>query len=298
MLGFSPAGFSTSLQYKGVTALGVDVGKVGLERDSEEFRVSTARLAQFAEALGDTIEAQREGKVAHPVFHHVPVMQSMVELLKSATPEFALHGEHDFHFHRAIEPGQRLFTVSKLIGIRPTKAGATLIIRSDIATHDQLKVSTQYSTCLVTSEKSAKAAGDPAPDRPVIEREGEGEPVTLELSPDQAFNYAEAARDYSPYTLDKAAAGELGFPAPILHGMCTMGIAARAVLGVACRGDARKLFRLGGRFSAPVLMVPGQSLTTRVWLGAVEGARRLVAFETTEKSGELAIKSGFAEVSA
>ena len=78
----------------------VDAGKLGYERDSEEFRVNTARLAQFAAALDDTNPTHRSGKMAGPVFHHIPVMQSMVEVLTAATRAFALHGEHDFHSHR------------------------------------------------------------------------------------------------------------------------------------------------------------------------------------------------------
>src|SRR5258705_823038 len=144
----------------------VDAGKLGFERDSEEFRVNTARLAQFAAALDDTNPAHREGRIAGPVFHHIPVMQSMVEVMTAATREFALHGEHDFHFYRPIEPRQRLFSRSQLIGVGATRVGTTLVIRSDIRTHDDQLVSTQYSTCLVTSAKSAASVGSTGPERP------------------------------------------------------------------------------------------------------------------------------------
>ena len=105
--------------------MSVDAGKLGYERDSEEFRVNTARLGQFAAALDDTNPAHLAGRIAGPVFHHIPVMQCMVEVLTAATRDFALHGEHDFHFHRPIEPGQRLLSRSRLIGLGATKAGTT-----------------------------------------------------------------------------------------------------------------------------------------------------------------------------
>jgi acyl dehydratase len=274
----------------------VDAGKLGFERDSEEFRVNTARLAQFAAALNDTNPAHLAGRIAGPVFHHIPVMQSMVEVLTAATREFALHGEHDFHLHRPIEPGQRLFSRSRLIGLGATRAGTTLVIRSDTTTHDDRPVSTQYSTCLVTTVKSAVSVGEAAPARPDVARSGDPTVVRHEMTADQTHRYADAARDYSPYCLEKAAAERLGFPAPIAHGMCTIGIASRAIVDTVLQGDASRLVRLGARFSAPVLMVPGQALTTRLWIAPVAGGRRMVGFETLEMDGKVAIKNGFAEV--
>ena len=71
---------------------------------------------------------------------------------------------------------------------------------------------------------------------------------------------------------------------------------SRAIVDTVLKGDTGRLMRLGGRFSAPVLMVPGQALTTRLWIGPIVGGRRMVAFETLEMDGKAAIKNGFAEV--
>lgn len=278
--------------------MSIDTSKIGFTRDSEEFRVSTARLASFASALDDTNPAHLAGKVASPIFHHVPVMQSMVEVLRSVSAGFGMHGEHDFHFHRTIEPGQRLFSLSRLIGIGATRIGAALVIRSDIETHDGAAVSTQYSTVLLTSETAAATVGEAAPKVPAKVDGGTASRVTHTISIDQTLRYADAARDYSPYTLDKDAAAKLGFSAPIMHGMCTLGLAARPIVDDACRGDMGRLLRLGGRFSHPVLMVPGQTLTTRLSAGKATGGRQLVSFETADRNGHIVIKNGFAEIRA
>lgn len=276
--------------------MSVDVTRIGFSRDSEEFRVNTARLAQFARALNETNKAHLDGTIATPIFHHVPVMQSMVEVLKATTGAFGLHGEHDFHYYRSIVPGQRLFSISRLIGIGQTKAGTTLSIRSDIKTHDGNEISSQFSTVLLTSEKVGKSIGDAAPkplakvsgDRPIV--------VTHALTGDQTVRYADAARDYSPYTIEAEAAAMLGFEAPIVHGMCTLGFAGRAIVDDACQGDVRRLLRLGGRFSHPVLMVAGQCLTTRLIIGRDGTERQAISFETLDRDGNVVIKNGFAEV--
>lgn len=278
--------------------MGVDVKKIGYSRDSEEFRVNSARLAQFARSLNDTNQAHLDGRIASPVFHHVPVMQSMVEVLRTATSTFGPHGEHDFHFRRPIEPGQRLYTISKLIGIGATKAGPTLVIRSDIRTHDAGEVSSQYSTIVLTSETAGAAAGDAAPKPPAKVEDGTLSLITYALTDDQTLRYADAARDYSPYTIEAEAAAKLGFKAPIVHGMCTLGFAARAIVDEACGGDTRRLLRLGCRFSHPVLMVPGQRITTRLSIGEGAEGRQVVSFEVLDRDGTVVVKNGFAEVKA
>lgn len=275
--------------------MAVDAAKVGFMRDSEEFRVNTARLAQFAAALDDTNAEHLAGRLAPPTFAHVPVMQSMVEVVQAATGAFALHGEHDFHFHRPIEPGQRLWSVSRLVCVANSRAGALIVVRSDTKTGEGADVCTQYTTCLVRGAAVETPVGEAPPPRPALPRNGDPVVVEHTLSDTQTRRYAEAARDYSAYTLDPAAAKALGFPAPIVHGMCTLGFAARAVVDAVCGGQSRRLKRLACRFSAPVLVEPGQKLTTSLWSSPVNG-RLHVTFETAEKTGAMAIRNGFAEV--
>ena len=83
------------------------------------------------------------------------------------------------------------------------------------------------------------------PARPTVPRNGLPETSTFQIDDRQTFRYAEAARDYSPYTLDPSAAKALGLPAAIVHGMCTLALIARSIVERACKGDTRRLRRLG-----------------------------------------------------
>jgi acyl dehydratase len=266
-----------------------DTAKVGATRDSEEFRVNSYRLAQFAEALGDENPRHRSGAAAPPVFAHIPAAQSMVELLRGTADGFLLHGEQDFHYHRPIVPGMRLRTLSRLQGLLNSKAGVQLVVRSE--TRDQEgPVCVQYATCLVQGARLERDLGEAAPAKPP-EPGGREIEVTVALPDDQAARYAEAARDYSPYTLEQAAAEKAGFPAPILHGMCTLSLAARAVVDHGCGGDVARLKRLGARFTHPLFLTGGRRLTTRL---RQSGGR--FAFECSDASGAVVLKRGFAEV--
>jgi len=266
---------------------------IGISRDSEEFRTSSHRLAQFARSVDDENPRHLAGEFAPPVFSHVPVMQSMVEVLDKLTGDFVLHGEHDFFFHAPIVPGQRLFTASTLTSVRGTRAGTTFVIRSETVTHDGKAVCTQYSTCLVRGEPSDAAHGETPPARPVIAKT-QGASAQYDLTPDQTRRYADAARDYSGYTIDPAVAAKAGFPAPIVHGMCTLSFAARAVVDDHCGGQTPRLKRLGCRFAHPLFLTPGQSITVDHWAGQ-DG---LVGFEASDSAGNIVIKNGYAQVSS
>lgn len=69
--------------------------------------------------------------------------------------------------------------------------------------------------------------------------------------------------DYNPLHADPRIAKGAGFPKPILHGLCTYGVAARAVLKLACDNDPAKLKRFDLRFSSPVY--PGETIRTEIW---------------------------------
>lgn len=266
---------------------------IGLSRDSEEFRTSTHRFAQFARSVDDANPRHLAGAVGSPVFAHVPVMQSMVEVLQKATPEFILHGEHDFVFHAPMLPGQRWFSESKLVGAKGTRAGVVFIIRSDTRTHDGKPVSTQYSTCLARGISASGSVGEMVPARPAAVA-GDGLTSRYPLAADQTLRYADAARDYSPYTIDPAAAAKVGFAAPLVHGMLTLALAARAVVDGPAGGDMARLKRLGGRFANPLLLTPGQAVSVTVR----SGPGGIVSFEAADAAGSVVISNGYAEVAA
>jgi acyl dehydratase len=80
---------------------------------------------------------------------------------------------------------------------------------------------------------------------------------------DQALIYR-LSGDRNPLHSDPWFARELaGFPRPILHGLCTYGVAGRALVGELGGGDATKVTAIASRFTSPVF--PGETLTTAIW---------------------------------
>jgi len=69
--------------------------------------------------------------------------------------------------------------------------------------------------------------------------------------------------DRNPLHADPDAAAAAGFSIPILHGLCTYGIACRAILQTICDYDHTLIEGFDARFSLPVL--PGDVITTDMW---------------------------------
>ncbi|KAK8965193.1 Enoyl-CoA hydratase 2, peroxisomal [Platanthera guangdongensis] len=76
--------------------------------------------------------------------------------------------------------------------------------------------------------------------------------------------------DYNPLHSDPMIASIAGFNRPILHGLCTLGFAVRAIITSVCEGDPNAVRSIFGRFLLHVF--PGESLITEMW---IQGQRYL-----------------------
>jgi acyl dehydratase len=92
--------------------------------------------------------------------------------------------------------------------------------------------------------------------------------------------------DRNPLHSDPAFAARAGFERPILHGLCTFGIAARAV--AAAIPSTARLTELSAQFSNPAY--PGDNLTARMWEPTPQGMR----FDTLADDGRQVLASGVA----
>lgn len=115
----------------------------------------------------------------------------------------------------------------------------------------------------------------PAPRRPPDTGRAYATPANL------ALIYRLAA-DPNPLHADPAVARTAGFDRPILHGLATFGIAARALIETCCDGEAARLGAIAGRFTAPVY--PGETLRADVWRDGRE-----LRFEMTSQDRAVAV---------
>ncbi|CAI5467273.1 unnamed protein product [Closterium sp. Yama58-4] len=82
------------------------------------------------------------------------------------------------------------------------------------------------------------------------------------IPPNQALLYR-LCGDLNPLHSDPEFAATAGYPRPILHGLCTLGFATRAILRTCCCGDPSLFHSVQVRFTGHVF--PGETLITRTW---------------------------------
>jgi hypothetical protein len=98
---------------------------------------------------------------------------------------------------------------------------------------------------------------------------------------DQALLYR-LNGDRNPLHADPALARRVGYPVPILHGLCTYGVACHAILKTICGYDYTLITGFDARFSAPVL--PGDTITTDMWQDG-----NIVSFQCSVKERDIVV---------
>jgi acyl dehydratase len=210
-----------------------------------------------------------------------------------------LHGSQEIRVFKPLPPAGRLQVVSEVADIQDKGEGKNAIVvlkgtGTDPDTGDVL-VET-LTTAVIRGEGGF--GGQPG-QRPVAPEIPDREPdsrVALTTREDQALLYR-LSGDRNPLHSDPWFARELaGFPKPILHGLCTYGVAGRVLVSELGGGDATKVTAVGARFTSPVF--PGETLTTSVW--RTEAGRAVFRTEAAEPDGSNArvvLDDGTAEYS-
>ncbi|KAI1295152.1 hypothetical protein EDD11_007966 [Mortierella claussenii] len=97
--------------------------------------------------------------------------------------------------------------------------------------------------------------------------------------------------DYNPLHIDPSIAPRVGFQKPILHGLCTYGHAAHAVLKTFGGSSPNALKSITGRFTAPVY--PGDTLVTNMWKVPADGKdQEKVVFQVVAKERNQIVVNG------
>jgi acyl dehydratase len=98
--------------------------------------------------------------------------------------------------------------------------------------------------------------------------------------------------DYNPLHAVSSLAKSAGFDAPILHGLCTYGIACFSLLKMCCNYNVTQLDHMKVRFSSVVY--PGETIRTEIWRdGSTISFRCLVV-----ERGIVALNNGYAKLNS
>ena len=248
---------------------------MALKREGDRFAYGDRETMLYALGIGMGRDPLDEQELPY-VFEKgelktVPSMASVlarVPLLKDCGYDYSkvLHGEQKLTLHRTLPPQGELVADSRVVAAYDKGPGKGAVILTETKVRlaaDGQPLFTQSSTTFARGDGGygGPAGSGPAP-HPIPERRPD-RTVTLETRKDQALLYR-LNGDRNPLHADPALARRVGFPAPILHGLCTYGTACRAILTTVAGYDHARIVGFDVRFSAPVY--PGESIATDLWV--------------------------------
>lgn len=173
-----------------------------------------------------------------------------------------LHGEQSFEIHSPIPPEGTVIGTYNIVAIEDKGPGKGAIIHQSKDLRDK---ATGRQLATVNSVLFARGDGGcgnfGTPQTPALPLPSDAPSMTCEFAtlPQSALIYR-LSGDYNPIHVAPAAAMEAGFDRPILHGLCTFGIATRAIIATLADDTPDHLASVSVRFTKPAF--PGETIRT------------------------------------
>lgn len=180
-----------------------------------------------------------------------------------------LHGEQHLRLHRPLPPTGEVIGRTRVQSITDKGAGKGAIVVAERTVSDARSGELLATLEIVTfcrGDGGYSISGQPSDSlgtTPAAMPEQAPEAICdLPTRPEMALIYRLSA-DPNPLHADPAVARAAGFERPILHGLATYGVAARAILKTFCNYQPERLQMINLRFTAPVY--PGETIRTEMW---------------------------------
>lgn len=184
----------------------------------------------------------------------------------------SVHGEQRITLHKPFPPEGRIRSKTRFVDAfdKGADKGALVLIENaitDSVSGDLLAtlLTTTFARgdggfALGRAVPRPTASAPPAPH--ILPKRPADWTIRSKTQTNQALFYR-LCGDRNPLHADPVFAKAAGFNRPILHGLCTYGIAVGALVGFACDYDPTRLTHVAARFTAPVF--PGETVVTEIW---------------------------------
>jgi len=198
-----------------------------------------------------------------------------------------VHAGIDIDLARPVVAGDQLNCSAIHLGTEDKGSGDLIRMGYRITDADGGMVCEGESRYFIRGDTKGAGGGKEASEDPGPPSHEVSETVPAGLS----LLYAQGSGDRFPIHTDPNFAKSVGLPDVIVHGMCTLASALRAVVDTVAEGDSARLRRVSVRFAKIVLHA--DTLTTRIWASGGDGQ---VRFDTVNQLGEAVLIEGIAQV--
>lgn len=261
--------------------------------------VTPEEIDAFARAVDDTnpryLQESGSEQIGSPTFAVQPLFDALETAMMDdeldADMLHLVHGDQEMTFHGVIRPWDLLTPRSYIGAIVEKSSGWLIDVHQNLYRDGELLIEAR-SGLFVRRPKGADGTRSPKKKPAPSEEATQEAPTPIfeqsqVVSADQPRRYADASGDQNPIHVDKEVALSAGLPDVILHGLCTMAFAARALVEGPLEGKGEDLLSLKVRFASPV--TPGTRLITKIYAGDEPGH---FSFETTTEEGRPVLSMG------
>lgn len=179
----------------------------------------------------------------------------------SYSPALVLHGEHEIELYATIPPAGRVTSTGRVAAIYDKRKAAVAVV--EVESRDDAGTLLFLNRFGIFLRGEGGFGGPPGPKAP---RESPTRPPDMEIEsptlPQQALLYR-LCGDKNPLHALPAIAKIAGFERPILHGLCSYGIALKAIIDRCLEGEIAKVASYFARFRDVVY--PGETIITSAW---------------------------------
>ena len=248
---------------------------MGLKRTGDRFTYTDRETMLYALAIGMSRDPYDENELAYTfersrlktVASMATVLQR-VPLLRDCGYDYTkvVHGEQRLTLHKPLEPEGEVLVDSRVTEAYDKGAGKGAVIYTELAARSATDNSPLYTLVSTTFARGDGGFGGPAGSGPAPHEIPSRKPdltAQSETRIDQALLYR-LCGDRNPLHADPELAKRVGFPVPILHGLCTYGTTCRTILREVAKYDHTRIRSFDVRFSSPVY--PGETIVTDMWI--------------------------------
>jgi acyl dehydratase len=179
-----------------------------------------------------------------------------------------LHGEQSFKMLHPLPPEGKVRGTYRIVSIedKGPEKGAIMTLEKTLTDREtDMVYFTVIQTIFMRGDGGQGGFGAAALTPSAITDRVPDLTVDVPTMPQIALIYR-LSGDYNPIHASPAIARKAGFERPILHGLCTMGLATRALVESVCCGVPERLTSMYVRFSKPV--IPGETIRTEIFTEA------------------------------
>lgn len=183
-----------------------------------------------------------------------------------------VHGEQSLTLHHLLPVQGEIVAQTRVTGLvdKGDGKGALLYSEKELRDSNGTLLAVTGSTTFLRGDGGFGGPSGPVKSPNPMPETPPDTVLDLPTRPEQALYYRLNGDD-NPLHADPSVAARAGFPRPILHGLCTLGVVAHALLRVLGHYEALSMKNLSLRFSAPVY--PGETIRTEIWRNGAFRAR-------------------------